>query len=252
MIQAERSRWSRSYEIDVYSQDQVLETGLALTSLLEKGKKVARRSNATDNTIFLGLSHAEYIGVGYTLPLSYNVTVPPAVGGAAYSVVPLNQVSTGVADMAVFSGAGYGNTQFANASNANNYAAVNDDTHYALSADNTSLIVKADLAGSQLFISQRWQPTAYYLRLMFGDMYLPTGAVDMNRIGVIQRGIVYTSAYDTSANWGAAQDFSTANVLRAGANGRLTLNSAGAICRDLTVVSVPTATDPWLGVRIEI
>lgn len=252
MIQAERSRWSRSYEISVYSQDQVLETGLALTSLLENGKKVARRSNGTDNTIFLGLSHAEYIGVGYTLPLSTSINVPQPVGGAAYSVVPLEQVSTGVADMGVFSGTGYGGTQFANVSNANNYAAVSDDTHYALSADGRSLIVKADLAGSQLFVTQRWQPTAYYLRMMFGDMYLPTGAVDMNRIGVIQRGTIYTSAYDTSANWGAAQDFSTANVLRAGVNGRLTLNSAGAICRDCTVVSVPTASDPWLGVQIEI
>ncbi len=63
-----RTRITRTYEIDVLSTDSVTEAGLALTGVMENNKQKARRSNGVDNTIFLGPSWGDYLGVGTTAP----------------------------------------------------------------------------------------------------------------------------------------------------------------------------------------
>ena len=72
----------------------------------------------------------------------------------------------------------------------------------------------------------------------------PTSAT-LGQIGVIDRGTVFTDQWSTADNW-----YGTTNVLRLGANGVVTNSGAGELIPNSYVVSVPSATSPWLGIRI--
>ena len=256
MLDMSRTRIARAHEVSVISTDQILEVGLCVQSVLDpvSGTGQARRSNSLNNSIFLGVSWAEYNGYpsGVTVPTSYLATVgvadsSVAKGGATgYAAVTLANPSTGTPDMLVIPGNNYGAAAALAPVAIGSLAA----GKYALSLDNLSIFVPNALAGTQVFITQRYAPSAQYLTLTYGDMYLPTGAQLLNRIGVITQGIVFTSNYDTAIDWSTVNDFSTANMLRGGNNGRFTVNANGCICNNTFVVSVPTATSPWLGLRI--
>lgn len=257
MLDQTRTRVERTFERAVFSGDTVLEAGLALTSVIENGQQKLRRSNAVNNSIFQGISWGNYLGASTTTPLTNTYTAGAAVlngrSDAGVAAVSLPYPATSAADMLVIAGANYGAASgMTNVSNANNAAAVTDATKYALSSDGLTVYVYGSLANTQVFIAYRWTPTANQLRLTYGDQYLPTGAAMLNRIGCIVRGSVFTSAYDTSIDWSVASDYQAQNVVRAGANGRFTLNSNGAICTGVVVLSVPSISDPFLGLEVRI
>jgi hypothetical protein len=264
MIDQGQTRIERTYEIDVLSTDVILEAGLALQGVVENDRMKARRSNAVANAIFLGVSWGDYLGWDVTQPALGQVsssapdilvsssgvvsttTLTPGTGSAQ---VLLPRTATNTADMTVIVGTDYGSsTPLIPVA----LGSVNDATKYALSADGTYIEVNNLLANSKFFIAQRYNPSAQELLLSYGDNFWPTSAAQMGRIGVIQRGEVFTNDFDTSLDWSTINDFATAHVIVGGANGRFTVNSTGALCRNTTVLKIPSISSPYLGLRLEI
>jgi hypothetical protein len=250
MLNRNLTRITRTYEIDVLSTDTIAEAGLALTSVIENGKAKARRSNGVDNTIFLGVSWGDYLGVGTTVTRNVQA-LPGAAGsaGAGLTLVALPATVTGTADMVVIPGTAYGA-----ATPLIPHATTADATHYVLAADSRSITVTDAVAAANpngFFIAFRYAPTAAELTNQYGDMFYPTAANQMKRIGIIRDGEVWTNSYDTAVDWSAIDTLATAEVIRAGTNGRFTVNVAGALCRNTFVIGVPTAMSPWLGLRVE-
>ena len=252
MLDRSRSRIGRTYEIDVLSTDNVLEEGLALTSVIENNVAKARRSNGVDNTIFLGVSWGDRLGVSAITSLPKIITATAGAansGGAGFARVSLGYTSTGTPDMTVINGAGYGAA--APMTPVAIGAGLDTATEYGLDADGRSIVVINALAGTQFFIAFRYAPTAVELVQRFGDVIWPQSSTQLHRIGVIATGDLYTTNFDTSVDWSTIDTLATAEVLRAGPNGRFTVNAAGAICRNTMVIAAPTAAQPFLGIKIE-
>lgn len=75
-----------------------------------------------------------------------------------------------------------------------------------------------------------------------GPAALATGTV-----GVISTGDVYTTEFDTSVDWSQVKE----GEIKLGANGRLVTSGEG-VATKLRVVSLPTSSQPYLGVYVNV
>lgn len=99
-----------------------------------------------------------------------------------------------------------------------------------------------------VFFQYRYVPTTVQAMALQGTI-LPggdSGAV-INKVGVLVAGDVYTSIYDTSVAWSSTAE----NVVKLAANGLFTTAGSGAtLSPGVKVISVPSATNPYLGLSI--
>ena len=96
--------------------------------------------------------------------------------------------------------------------------------------------------GAAIRIQYRYVPTTLEALSLQGDIP-PGGAANLllNTMGVILKGQIATSYFDSSVNWQVATP-----VLRTGAAGRLTLGGSGQIIPGAVIISVPTSADSFL------
>lgn len=100
-----------------------------------------------------------------------------------------------------------------------------------------------------MLIQYRYVPTAVQWQAVQGNV-LPGGdsGALLNVVGVIVAGDIYTSIYDTSANW---QSTSAPIIVSTSANGMVTIGGSGTVISPtVRVLAPPTATNPFLGLSI--
>jgi hypothetical protein len=106
-------------------------------------------------------------------------------------------------------------------------------------------------AGDEVTITYKYAMTVVQERALFGDVQ-PGGYVGayVGQIGVITRGVVWTSEFDASKNWAGA-GLGAANQIVLGANGQLTLGTAvtNGIALPGYVVGIPGQDQPFLGIN---
>lgn len=92
----------------------------------------------------------------------------------------------------------------------------------------------------------RYVPTTVEARSLQGDT-LPGGAADLvlNTVGVVVAGDVYTTEYDSTVDWTAANI-----VVKLGANGLFTIGGSGGTATGVRVISPPTPDNPYLGLAV--
>lgn len=106
-------------------------------------------------------------------------------------------------------------------------------------------------AGDEVTVTYKYAMSVVQERALFGDVQ-PGGYVGayVGQIGVITRGVIWTSEFDASANWSAA-GATTATQIVLGANGQLklgTVGTNGAGIPGAYVVGVPGQDQPYLGI----
>ena len=112
-------------------------------------------------------------------------------------------------------------------------------------------------AGDEVTVTYKYAMSVVQERALFGDVQ-PGGYVGayVGQIGVITRGVIWTSEFDASKNWAAAGN--GANTIVLAANGQLTLGTPGAFSAGVQaapvaipgayVVGVPGQDQPYLGI----
>lgn len=115
----------------------------------------------------------------------------------------------------------------------------------AVSLEDNELTFHADHDGEDLFIQMMYEPTVAEARQYNGDVPvggLPSSA--QNVIGVLTRGDVATTYFDSSVDWSGALK------AKLGPDGLLTVGGSGADAEGLVVISAPTAANPTLVVNL--
>jgi len=117
-----------------------------------------------------------------------------------------------------------------------------DATKYSISG--SVITVNTALKGKSVVVAYRYAPTVIEAKTIQGDIP-PGGAASLtlNSVGVIRRGDIFTSEYDTSVDWTGDPDVAL------GANGLFTVGGSGTEI-NAVVIQVPSATDPFLGLEL--
>lgn len=99
-------------------------------------------------------------------------------------------------------------------------------------------------AGDTVRITYKFAVTQVEAVALWGNVQ-PGGysGAYVGQIGVVKRGTIYTSEFDTSKNWAAATDVKLA------ANGQLTDQSGTGITINAQIISLPGVEIPFLGLE---
>ena len=118
-------------------------------------------------------------------------------------------------------------------------------THYTVSGT-TVTMVDNTYRGHTLRLTYKFAPNAVEARAIQGDVY-PGGAAgtSIGQVGVIQKGTVYTTEFNSTVDWSAA-----GITVKTGANGLFTIGGSGATV-DAVIVQVPNTTNPYLGLLLK-
>lgn len=103
-------------------------------------------------------------------------------------------------------------------------------------------------AGQSFTVSYRYSPTVMQAMMLQGNV-LPGGPAGayLGQVGLITRGDVFTSEFDTSANW------STAVGVTLAANGVFTATATAANAIDgVQIIQLPTVGSAYLGLSINV
>lgn len=200
--------------------------GAALVVSMSGGAFGVQLSAGTSGEKFAGVSLASVIN-----PSSYANVEDITVGaGATYTLALTNLSNTlFVYDLTTSTVIAAGNP----GTTANQY-----------SIAGTTITFHSGQVGHSVRIAYRYTPTVQQIRTIQGDE--PAGRAAMftlGSVGVITRGDVMTSQFDTAVNWNAANP---AVVL--GANGLFTIGGTGVAVPGY-VTSVPTPDSPYLGLH---
>lgn len=107
----------------------------------------------------------------------------------------------------------------------------------------TAVAFHTSMQGKKITIAYRFVPTTLEAQAIQG--HVPAGgaaALAFNRVGVAKAGEIYTTEYDTAADWAGN------GIVTCGANGVFTIGGTGQPVPRAYVVQVPTAANPVLGV----
>ncbi len=109
------------------------------------------------------------------------------------------------------------------------------------------LTVSAENVGKTFIAQFLYEPSVVEARQILGDM--PIGGLNttaMSVIGVVTRADLATSYFDASA------DFTSGFHPSLGTDGRLTMGGTGTKLENVTIVSAPSADNPFLVVRANV
>lgn len=252
MLDETRTRQKRTREMDVLSTDQVAEAGLALTGVMEGGTMKARRSNGVANTVFLGVSWITNSRGSLTTPHLATVKSGAAdSGGTGFASIVLPYPIADAANTLLINGNGYGAGP-AMTLTADKASADSATEFYVDPAVPNVIYVANANANKTFFTSYRYSPTVQQSYFLYGDNFIPKSSVQMNRIGILEEGQIWTSNFDPTVDWSTIDTFSTAEALVCGVNGQFTVNKTGAICARCYVLEAPKVGSPYLGLYIHV
>jgi len=126
--------------------------------------------------------------------------------------------------------------------------AYNDTDGAAISAPTVAGDVVSGLpAGDEVTITYRFALTDLESTTLFGNV-VPGGYIgaQIGQIGLVTKGIVYTSNFDNSVNWAAA------TAIKLAANGQLTDQSGTGVTIPAFVVELPSSDIAYLGIEFDI
>ncbi len=224
MLYFPKSRFQVSHEVAVAAGATVTAEGQALVASTVAGVFGAAPSSNSAGEVFLGVAVAEQ------LTLTSLPKVEQFVQGA-------------------------GNTQTLSRTPSGGTLLVYDVTAGAVIAAGAGgwsltgafLSLDAGTNGHTVRVFYRYAPTTLEAQAVQGDIR-PGGAaaLQLNQVGVVKSGIIYTSEYDTAVNWLAANP-----VIKLGANGRFTIGGTGTTINGV-VISAPHSNGPdgaFLGIE---
>lgn len=107
----------------------------------------------------------------------------------------------------------------------------------------TGKTVSGLTAGDTVVVTYKYAMTVVQAQALFGNVQ-PGGysGAYVGQIGVITRGVVYTSEFDASKNWAAA------TAIKLAANGQLTDQSGSGVAIQGVVIAAPSESYPYLGI----
>jgi hypothetical protein len=233
MMSVSRSRWAG---IDswagqpIYSLAPAIEEGMPLCGIMEAGLLKATILSAPASTdIFQGIAYNYYTSPTQLIAVE-TITVPAAPG--PYTVTLSNTPIAGTTDMLVKD------------ANAQVYAfnGAHGANQYALSAAIATFDSSA--AGAVVSFTYAYAPTVQQTQALFGDGVAghTTAAAVTGTIGLIRRGLVYTTNFDPVV------DYSTNPVLKVSANGIIGLAGSGPTIPGY-IYEIPSADSPYLGIN---
>ena len=189
-------------------------------------------------------SSAVYAGTAmsvFTRP-STGVWVDTLVVGSTTPTVTLSQVPTAASVISVTLSTVTG-TQFTQT------ASGPSSTQYVVGGtNNQTLTFNSSNAGATVVVTYRYALTVQQAEMFVGDGvaggYSPSSVT--NSVGVIERGIVFTSDFNTAAYWGAGN----VSTVALASGGLYTIGGSGASVSG-TVYQVPTVDIPFLGLYVK-
>lgn len=229
MLELNRSTIIETHLQEVASTVNSLAEGTAMVHVLEGGKGVVKPSAGTSGELFAGVSHSKFLRPTTAMMVEL-LTVSNA------SKVTLARTPVGAAaDRGVFNAAGAALTS----------GTVDGNTKYSLSGK--EITVHADLNGTVIKVQYAYELTANEAALLYGSDLAILDVSAAKNVGLITTGVIFTDQYDPAVNWAGTTGISPA--VKTGAGGKFTIGGNG-FATDAVVVSVPTANDPWLGLRL--
>jgi hypothetical protein len=229
---------SRSHVVDagifsVSALISLIEEGVPLVyAALENGVEVVRPSTGVANEKFAGVAQSTHVTPSKAVRYE-RITVPTS---APYTVTLKKTPSATAADRGVFRA----DTGAAMTLNA---GAPLTGEHAIAGAVLTFNVAQAGLAVDVYYVYDLTNAEAI---ATYGNDRAFSNTQAIKTVSSIRDGVVYTTNYDPAVNWGLD---GVNTVIKLG-NGRFTIGGAGTTLTNATVASLPTAQDPFLGIRI--
>ena len=245
MLDMSRTRIRETRPVTLLSTATVDQEGLAMILSPENGREAAKPSTTGDDNIFLGVSWGERFSAPATTPRVEFKTL-------SGTTVTLDKVASATGEINVVVGAdeyGNGGTKLAYSGSGPT------NVQFGINGGLNVITVHADHTDKTIFIIYRTAMTVAEAQTLYGDAYPGVRAnAMMGNGGLILHGEVFTDQFDTSINWNALDTVATAEVLRAGANGRFTAGSTGgaSLAGTAHVIEAPSVGKPFLGLYIHI
>lgn len=232
MLDINRSRFFETYVSEVHSAVNAIEEGVALVHTIEGGIGKVRPSVGGGSENFAGIAMGRS-ATPTVVPYIENLTVPSS---GAYTVT-LSKPMSGTAISVVAIAAGVRTALTAGAaSNAGEY-----------SISSGVITVNSSKAGNTLEVTYKYAISLQEAIMRYNFQQNGTHNVtDLGTIGVATTGIVFTDRFDVASNWGSATAASSIYIT---ADGIFTLTSSSNTKVEVTIVSIPTSADSFLGLR---
>lgn len=113
------------------------------------------------------------------------------------------------------------------------------------------ITLNAAQTGLTFDVSYPYNLTVNEALSLFGTGIIGPSAVDQFKsVDLITGGEIFTDQFDPTVDWSALITEASTTVLKARANGLVSINGNGAIIRDARVIHVPSADLPFLGISI--
>ncbi len=262
MLDLSRSRFEITMEEQLYSlaytqasqNGFIIEEGSSLQYIMENNVNKVTPGDGTASKTFSGAALQVYVRPTTFVRVD-NLQVALITGTSNYGVgltkLPTSTPPTSMMAIAAVAVTGQGyagdytpsGTAFAFAAGVSLSSGLTAGQYGYLSATNT-VIVPAALNGTVIQVTYMYNLTVNEAQLLTGDGVPATLPAQVTgTIGVIRRGLIYTSMFDPSVNW------SSNPTITVGANGRFTSGGSGAVVPGI-VHEVPSGLVPYLGIML--
>lgn len=235
MLDRTRTRVERSFPGKLLSTlvaSNLSEDGMAMIAVRENNEGVYRPSNGTADTIFAGFSFFEE---------KIFPTSEAKVETVTAVATTLTLTRTPQASSLLLKDGSQVLSVGTPGSNANEY-----------SISGNVVTLHSGQSGKAIFAQYRYDLTAQEALMRFGDAIPGRTSLIMNKsCTIINGGEVFTNQYDTTVDWNAVDLESSAEVLKARANGLVSINGNGAVING-HVIQVPNNATPFLGIRFNV
>lgn len=227
---------SRSVIVDagifpVSSLITLIEEGTPLVFALEGGVEVVKPAAGTAGEKFAGVANNTHITPSKAMKYE-RITVP---SGAPYTVTLKKTPSSTAAERGVFNVSTGAAMALAGGAPATGEHAI---------AGNV-LTFNVAQAGLAVDVYYLYDLTNAEAMLVYGNDRAFANSQAIKTVSAVRDGVLFTTNYDPAVNWA---ENGIATVIKLG-NGKFTIGGSGATING-TIASLPTASDPFLGVRI--
>lgn len=227
---------SRSVIVDagifpVSSLITLIEEGTPLVFALEGGVEVVKPAAGTSGEKFAGVANNTHITPSKAMKYE-RITVP---SGAPYTVTLKKTPSSVAAERGVFNAS-------TGAAMALNAGAPATGEHAIAGNVLTFNVAQAGLAVDVYYLYDLSNAEAM---LVYGNDRAFSNSQAIKTVSAVRDGVLFTTNYDPAVNWA---ENGIATVIKLG-NGKFTIGGSGSTING-TIASLPTASDPFLGIRI--